>query len=203
MGYYIRVLSTSDKCVPLSTLRSAIKNGNRAARIDADSDSEVWEQIVLCHSNDVEIASIERNPVGGADGTLGAEELDEFAEEIADYKPQNAAKWLLDYFKRVRCIYAFQLLSGTEQENGWEILGAVKNCVRNFAPSIFQADGEGFSNEEGYSILWQFSESVKGNWWMGVLRNGAWIHFEVDLGNKKHYESFLKGEVPHGAKLAK
>ena len=65
-----------------------------------------------------------------------------------------------------------------------------------------QADREGFSNEDGYHILWQFSESAKGDWWMGVLRDGSWTHFQMDLGNLKQRESFFQGLVPDGAKLA-
>jgi hypothetical protein len=154
----------------------------------------------LSHADGREIASIERNLV--QHGSLGSEELAEFADEIPDCKPANAAKWLLEYFPRIRCIYAFQLLSGTEHKNGWEILGAVKNRIWSFAPSILQADSEGFTNEDGYHILWQFSDSVEGDWWMGVLRDGQWKHFQMDLGNQMQREAFFRGEVPDGAKLA-
>jgi hypothetical protein len=116
--------------------------------------------------------------------------------------PADAAKWLLDYFSRVRCIYAFQVLGGTRHKNGWEILGAVKDHIWSFAPSITQADNEGFSNEAGYHILWQFSDTVQGPWWMGVLREGQWQHFRMDLGNRKHREAFLQGQIPDGVELA-
>ncbi len=69
------------------------------------------------------------------------------------------------------------------------------------APSILQADSEGFSNEGGYHILWQFNDSVEGPWWMGVLRDGKWTHFEMDLGNQKQRESFLLGLIPEGSRL--
>lgn len=68
--------------------------------------------------------------------------------------------------------------------------------IRAAAPSIIQADLEGFTNEEGYHILWQFSDPVTGPWWMGVLKNNAWVHFQMDLGNVSHREAFLRGEVP-------
>lgn len=47
------------------------------------------------------------------------------------------------YFPRVRCIYAFQVLSGSDYKNSWEILDAVKNHIWSAAPSILQADNEG------------------------------------------------------------
>jgi hypothetical protein len=39
-------------------------------------------------------------------------------------------------------------------------------------------------------------------WWMGVLRNGSWTHFEMDLANRMHRKAFLQGEVPDGVKIA-
>lgn len=199
MGYYVRVLSTSADCVSLSELQATIKKEKLRATLSADAGSDDWEQLILSHDDGREIASIERNLV--EEGSLGADELAEFADEVAECKPANAAQWLLEYFQRIRCIYAFQVLSGTDHKNGWEILDAVKNRIWTAAPSIFQADNEGFSNEEGYHILWQFSDSVDGDWWMAVLQDGRWNCFEMDLGNQEHRESFFQGQIPDGAKL--
>src|SRR5687768_6608495 len=199
MGYYVRVLSTSTDCVSLSELQATIKKEKLRATLSADAGPEDWEQLILSHADGRAIASIERNLV--EEGSLGSDELAEFAEEVAECKPVNAAQWLLEYFHRIRCIYAFQVLSGTDHLNGWEILEAVKNRIRTAAPSILQADNEGFSNEEGYHILWQFSDSVDGDWWMAALQDGRWKRFEMDLGNPKHRESFFQGQIPDGAKL--
>ncbi len=201
MGYYVRVLSTSADCVPLSALQATLANHKLRATLSADEgETDDWAQLILSHADGPEIASIERNLV--ENGSLASDELEEFAEEVAGGKPASAAKWLLDYLPRVRCIYAFQVLSGTEHKNGWEILGAVKNRIWSSAPSILQSDNEGFSNEDGYHILWQFNDAVDGNWWMGVLRDGLWQHFQMDLGNRKQRESFFKGQIPDGIKLA-
>src|SRR5262245_46181121 len=135
MGYYVRVLSTSTDCVPLSALRSTLEENELQAAISSeDPAAEDWSQLILRHADRREIACIEGNLV--EDGSLGSDELVEFSDEIADCKPANAAKWLIDYFPRVRCIYAFQVLSGAEHRNGWEILNAVKNRIWSFAPSI-------------------------------------------------------------------
>jgi hypothetical protein len=109
---------------------------------------------------------------------------------------------LIDYFPKIQCIYAFQLLGGTDHKNGWEILGAIKTLIWSGAPSILQADAEGFSNEDGYHVLWQFSDSVEGDWWMGVLQEGQWKHFQMDLGNRKQRDAFFQGQIPDAAKLA-
>ena len=201
MSYYVRVLSTSSQCVPLSALQSALEKEKLDASISADDTApDDWSQLVLSHGDGTEIAVIERNLVH--EGSLGAEELAEFAEEVAECEPASAATWLTDYFSRVRCIYAFQVLHGTEHQSGWEILDTIKGCLWMSAPGILQADFEGFTNEDGYHILWQFDESVEGDYAMGVLQDGQWAQFEMDLGNRKHRQAFLQGQIPEGVTLA-
>lgn len=201
MPYRVRVLTTSADRIPLGELQSAIDAEKLSATIEVEAGTpDQWEQLVLKHVDSTEIAVIERNVV--EDGSLGAEELEEFSDEIADCKPESAVRWLLNYFPHVRCIYAFHLLSGKDHKNGWDILAAVQNRIHSFAPSILQADLEGFTNEDGYEILWQFNDSAKGTWWMGVLRDGVWVHFRMDLGNLKHREAFFRGGVPEGVELA-
>ena len=58
--------------------------------------------------------------------------------------------------------------------------------------AILQADNEGFTNEEGFHIVWQFSDSVSGAWNMAVLQDGTWHHFKMDLGDPDHREAFLQ-----------
>ena len=98
-------------------------------------------------------------------------------------------------------IYAFQLLSGTDIRDGWDALHALKSYIWKQVGGILQADLEGFSNEQGQHILWQFSEKVDGEWDMAVLdRDGKWVSFTMDLGNLEHRRAFLDGKVPSGAK---
>jgi hypothetical protein len=86
--------------------------------------------------------------------------------------------------------------------NGWEVLGAVKNTIWAAAGGVIQADGEGFSNEDGYHILWQFPDDVTGDWWMAVLKDGEWEAFQMDLGNPAHRAAFKAGRIPNGVRLA-
>jgi len=143
---------------------------------------------------------IERNPV--LPGELGEEELNEFIQEAGNGKPESAARWLVQFLPKVRVIYAFQLLSGTEEDKGWDGVDALRNHLWNELGGILQADLEGFSNEQGFQILCQFNRDHSGPWKMAVLNaDGEWVAFEIDLGNAKHKESFLRGQVPEGAKL--
>jgi hypothetical protein len=182
-------------------MRTALATENLAGTLTAETGAEdVWTQVILAHKDGPEIADIERNAASSSE--LVTEEIDEFLEDIADCKPASAAAWLAEYLPTVKTIYAFQLLSGTDVKNGWDILGKVKDSIFTQVGGILQADGEGFSDEEGYHILWQFSDSVKGPWGMGVLKDGEWIHFQMDLGNKKHRAAFFRGEVPEGVEMA-
>ncbi len=200
MSYYIRVLSPTERVPDLQILQSALKESGVTATLAVEDEGEDgWSQLVLAHADGAEIAIIERNAASSDE--LFAEEMEEFAEEIDDCLPVSARLWLLDYFPRVRTIYAFQLLDGTDHNNGWDALGAVQSALHDAVGGIHQADGEGFSNEDRYHILWQFAEGVDGPWSMSVLSDGEWKCFEMDLGNSDHRAAFLRGEVPAGVTI--
>jgi hypothetical protein len=196
MGYYIRILGKELASPPLEGLRRVAS----PAVIEADEGvGDNWEALILKHESGIPIASIEKNPV--VEGELGFDELQEFANEVSSYKPHSSAAWLKEYFPDVKVIYAFQLLSGTEADDGFALMHKVHEVVWKHTGGILQADQEGFSNEDGHTILWQFSDNVQGIWNAGVLASdGHWLNFEMDLGNPAHREASWRGEVPIGAK---
>jgi hypothetical protein len=201
MGYYTRVLSKRSDVPTHEELERIL----HAARPDVTISMEEgiganWTNLVLSHREGPEIAAIERNPV--ADGSLGSEEIAEFIEDVGDCRPASAAQWLASYLAEVKMIYAFQHLAGTEHRRGDEALRRVREAIWARGQAILQADGEGFSNEDGYHILWQFSDRVSGSWWMAVLQGEQWVQFEMELGNREHREDFLAGRVPRGVKTA-
>jgi hypothetical protein len=104
--------------------------------------------------------------------------------------------WLTAFLRSVKTIYCFQHLSGTEIDDGSAALGAVSEAVWARGDAIFQADGEGFSNEDGCHVLWQFRDSVSGPWQMAVLHGGNWVPFEMDLGDVRQRAAFLEGRTP-------
>ena len=197
MAYYIRILGKNPTPPALKDLQRAAEPG--VIESDQGVESE-WNELTLKHKAGEEIALIERNVV--AQGELGAEELEEFINEVADYKPASAATWLSEYLPNVKVIYAFQVLSGTETDDGWALLHQVYAAVWNAAGGILQADGEGFSNEAGNTILWQFSDGVTGDWNVGIITSaGQWLNFKMDIGSQAHREAFWRGELPVGAEL--
>jgi hypothetical protein len=166
--------------------------------VDSGSESD-WTTLIVKDQNDRDIILLEKNPV--IDGELGDEEIKEFKDDIVDCKPASASKWLAKYFDTVKVIYAFQILNSVDNDENWTIVGELKSFIWSVTKGILQADQEGFSNEEGYHILWQFSDDVTGQWSMAV-RNvfGQWTRFEMDLGDMQQREEFWNNKVPKRAR---
>src|SRR5206468_2973360 len=106
-----------------------------------------------------------------------------------------------EFLAEVKTVYAFQHLQGSQTEEGGNALHALRAHLWERGDAILQADLEGFSNEEGYHIVWQFADSVSGPWKMAVLVEGSWQQFTMDLGDPDHREAFFNGEVPPDVSL--
>ena len=195
MGYYTRVLSKDEEFPSLGELAQQLGENHPTYKLTVeDGVEEEWESLLLSGSDGSEVALIERNPV--FDGSVGQDEIADFLEDIEDAKPESGAEWLRDYLAEVKTIYSFQHLQAADTEEGGNALHALRSAIWERGDAIIQADLEGFTNEEGYHILWQFSDSVSGPWNMGVLQDGIWYHFRMDLGDPGHRDAFLNGEMP-------
>jgi hypothetical protein len=195
MPYYTRVLSKQEEFPALDELAQFIRADHREYKLTIEEGTEEeWESLLLSGNDGVEVAVIERNPVD--DGSIGQDEIAEFIEETRDCKPESGVQWLADYLAEVKTIYAFQHLQGSETVDGSNALNALRSSIWERGDAIIQADGEGFTNEDGYNIVWQFSDSVSGPWNMGVYKDGLWHHFKMDLGDPDHRAAFFEGEVP-------
>lgn len=201
MSYYIRVLGKQDPNIHLNQMLKDLESAGMQADLQIPDDEHVdnWTVLDVKNKSGESLVQIERNPI--AEGELGMDEIEEFKEEIQDYKPDSAVKWLTKYFDRIKVIYAFQLLHASSEEDNFKIIASIKKTIWNQTGGILQADNEGFSNEDGYHILWQFSENVTGEWNCAV-RNflGGWNRFQMDLGDTIQRQEFQNGKVPKGAK---
>lgn len=201
MAYYTRVLSKQTEFPSLDELASSLAAEHPGCKLTVEEGSEDdWESLLLSGEDDVEIAVIERNPV--TEGSAGEDDIADFMEDLEDGKPESAARWLEEYLAEVKTVYAFQHLQGSELMEGGNALNALRAALWERGEAIIQADGEGFTNESGYHILWQFSDSVSGPWNMAVLQDGTWLNFRMDLGDPDHRAAFLNGEVPDDAASA-
>ena len=195
MEYCTRVLTKNDEFPPFDELADLISGEHPEYRLSIEEGTEEeWETLLLASSDGVEVALIERNPV--YDGSAGQDEIADFLEDTQDCKPESGVQWLAEYLAEVKTIYRFQHLQGADLVDGGNALHALRSALWERGEAIIQADGEGFTNEEGFHIVWQFSDSVSGPWDMAILQDGAWHHFKMDLGDPDHREAFQQGEVP-------
>ena len=195
MAYYTRVLSKDEEFPSFEELEQLIQEGHPEHKLTIEEGSEEeWETLLLSSADDVEVALIGRNSVSA--GSIGQDEVAEFIEELQGCKPETGVQWLAEYLAEVKTVYAFQHLQGAETEEGGNALHALRSALWERGEAIIQADNEGFTNEDGYHIVWQFSDSVSGPWNMGVLQDGVWYHFTMDLGDSDHRLAFFNGEVP-------
>lgn len=195
MGYYTRVLSRQEDFPSFDELAQIIRTEHPHCRLTIEEGTEdEWETLLLSGDDEVEISVIERNPV--ADGSLGQDEIADFLEDTQECKPESGVSWLHEYLSSVKTIYSFQHLLGADSEEGLSAVHALRSALWERGEAIIQADLEGFTNEEGYHIVWQFSDSVSGPWNMAVLQEGSWQTFSMDLGDPEHREAFKAGEVP-------
>ncbi len=198
MSYYTRVLSKDAEFPPFDELAEFISSSHPDYKLTVEEGTEEeWESLLLSGNDEVEVAILERNPV--ASGSIGQDEIAEFIEETQDCKPETGVQWLHEFLAEVKTVYAFQHLQGSETVDGGNALHALRSHLWERGDSILQADNEGFTNEEGFHIVWQFSDSVSGPWNMGILHDGTWYHFKMDLGDPDHREAFLNGEMPSDA----
>jgi hypothetical protein len=201
MGYYIRVFGKQDPDIHLDNLLKGLEAEGLSAQLCIAKGDEpgCWTTLQVRNSYGDIISQIERNPV--VDGQLGKDELDEFRDELDDGKPDSAAKWLRNYFLDVKVIYAFQLLNLAFEDANFPIISCLEATIWNATSGILQADHEGFSNEDGYHILWQFSNDVTGEWACATMgTDGNWNRFLMDLGDQTQRQEFIDGNVPAMAK---
>jgi hypothetical protein len=196
MANHIRVLAESDQKPLLIELRKVLGDSFDVAVEEGDEQN--WSQLVLKHKDGQEIALVERDPV--APDKLGQQELDELVVEMKDARPLRNGEWLKHYFSHVKVVYAMQPMSGTHVNNGMSaVLRAQAYFWKKFG-GILQADNEGFSNREGYHVLWQFHGPQQGELEAAVLDDaGKWSGFVMDAGDPDQVAAFQRGEVPAGA----
>jgi hypothetical protein len=195
MSYSTRVLSKNEDFPTFEELAQGIAGDHPDFVLTVEEgDEEEWQSLLLASVDGVEVAVLERCPV--TDGSLGQDEIADFLEDLADAKPENNVAWLEDYLDEVRTVYVFEHLQGAETMDGLSALHGLRATLMDRGEAILQADGEGFTNEAGFHVVWQFSDAVAGPWNMGVLQDGVWHQFAMDLGDPDHRAAFLAGEVP-------
>jgi hypothetical protein len=199
MAYYVRVLGLQDSDIHLDELSAEIKIAglNAAFQLGESCEPRKWSMLEVRTGHGAKIAQIERNRV--VPGKLAQQELDEFREIIRAHHPLSAVQWLDKYFGRITVVYAFRVLDAALLEDNIEIVSTLKTAIWARTGGLLQNDLEGFSNDNGDHILWQFPDDVTGDKYCAVLENGVWVRFRMDLGDSFQRMAFWAGEVPQMA----
>jgi hypothetical protein len=200
MAYYIRVLGLEDVDIHLDELTAALRAaGLKAAfQLGESCAPHKWSMIAVQAENGPMLSQIERNHV--VPGKLAHAELQEFREIIRAHQPLSAVNWLDKYFDRITVVYAFRILDAALLEDNFEIVSTLKTAIWARTGGLLQNDEEGFSNDNGDHILWQFPDEVSGDKYCAVLDGqGNWQRFRMDLSDHFQRMAFWAGEVPQMA----
>jgi hypothetical protein len=197
MGFFIRVLGIYEDVISVEELEAELAKEGLKASISADHRDDPWSVFDVELEDGARLAQIEKNFV--FPGCLAQLELDEFRVLIREHQPLSAVQWLDSYFNRIKVVYAFRILDAALIDDNFEVVSALKRAIWGRCGGLLQHDLEGFSNDEGYHILWQFPEDVTGDKYCAVLDGGAWVKFRMDLGDSFQRMAFWAGEVPQMA----
>lgn len=195
MTYDIRLFAPAARAVSVLQLQSAFD----AYRFEViDGEDAVWTELLVTTPAGNEICTINR-----ASGRLLAHEVDAVRQELAENRPSSAAHWIERYLSSARVLYGCRYLSfGYSKAYAAapnSVMWAIQTCL---GAGILHVEGQGFSNEDGYQITWEFSERVTGERQVAVLdRQGHWQTFEMDMADKRQRAAFRAGERPRGADL--
>lgn len=197
MAFYIRILGFQNPDIHLDAIKNSLSENNFSVKyqiFDGGVENK-WHDVQISDSNGDPLVALERSPV--IKGELGKEELEEFKRDIQNFKPRSAVKWLNKNLEKVKVIYAIELYEKVFEDQNYNIIGLLKNIIQSFTGGFFQADDEGFYNENDDLILWQFPEDVSGKWDMAVLdARGMWTSFQIELSNKQQVDAFQNGLTP-------
>ena len=196
MAYYMRLFTKSAEWMSIHDLAAAVRDAGHEALYGIAAGSEAqWLQVHVRNNSGQDICVIERTERG--DG-LFDEELAEFYELLRGLEPRSGAVWVSKYLKDVAVTYAVRVFQAAFDPNATgphpgDLLWSLKHQVGE----LIQADGEGFTNEDGYTVVWQFAGNVTGDWAVAVLDEaGNWHSARIDLGDKQHRLAFKAGRLP-------
>jgi hypothetical protein len=198
MGDYLRLLTVSDRVIPLADLQRAASAGAVWSE-DHPGTSGNYLAIGAVVNDPTRLwATVERNPVGP--NTLGAEEVAEFIDGLEVGGPLSATRWLSDYLESVRAIYAIRIYPEAmgEDPDALQAVYAVRNALRSAIGGIGQWDDLGFTNDTDHLIWCNPATRPSGRTPAAVLdvSTGEWIEFDLDLDDAEALARFLRGEAP-------
>ncbi len=190
------------KNTPVST--DAVAQWLVDALVDAEIESDeeegtgVWSQIALYLDNGEPVAEVDRFVRGDEDfHEYLADVVRMLLDDAEPVMPHSAVRWLCQYMHQVQVIYSFKPHQALYDEKGWAIFNQVWTNLKKLEPGIVHTQAEGFTNESGDQITWEFPKGSVGDWKMAVLNDeNDWVKFTMDLANLEQRQSFQAGRLP-------
>ena len=174
-------------------------DGQRAKLMEGSAVN--WRRIGVTHADGSWAFDIDRSPVAGTK-SAGAREIELFRHGLEGVEPAANVQWVVQYLSGVRTIYTFRCANGLSETPAFGLVNDLIESFQQDGPGgVLYAELEGWSNEDGQHITWEFSERVTGVWWMALRGDGGWNVFQMELGNRNSQRAFRAGEVPAGLEI--
>ena len=197
MDDYLRIMTVTDREIPLIDLQKAARHG-AIWSIDLPFNDGNYLVVGPVVNQTEEIwATIERNLVGP--GTLGAEEVAEFMDTLDQGGPPSAGRWLTDYLESVRAIYAIRIYPDAMKDDpkAFETVYELRTALHRIIGGIGRWGDLGYTNDQDRLIWCRLDRNVSGMTAASMLDefSGRWIEIEVNLDDPTEFQAFQNGEI--------
>lgn len=195
MSYELLLFLKTAPALPVSQLHATLPD---CRFVVLDGDEHHWSQLLVLSKQSHEICVIDR--IVRRDKSRQIARLE---HELDDCRPRSAARWANSYMHATEHLYGCRHLSFGHTKAFEAVPSSVMWALQTMAGNgIIHADGQGFSNEDGFQITWEWAGGVKGVRQMAVLGPGDhWLSFELDLMDDAQLSAFRAGERPRGVEL--
>lgn len=200
MPFFIRLFSKENRILSREILFNAIADNDSFKDVSIEKEETNTHNQFLVKKNGLELAVIiEMWPTRKK---ADAFKLAKITNSISHKKPLTSGKWIKKYLKKTELIYEFIPLLNLDSLEGWELFSLLYQEAWVNLRGIFQIKDEGFTNESGDIILWDFPITSTGQRIVAVKSfTGRWKTFAMNLESTKERQDFFKGKVPKNAKL--
>lgn len=197
MDDYLRIMTVTDREIPLIDLQKAAKHGAIWSMDLPASDGNYLLVGPVANQASEIWATIERNLVGP--GTLGAEEVAEFMDTLDQGGPPAAGRWLTDYLESVRAIYAIRIYPDAMKDDpqAFETIYEVRTALHKIIGGIGRWGDLGYTNDQDRLIWCRRDRNVTGMTVASMLDEfaGRWIEIQVNLDDPTEFSAFQNGEI--------
>ncbi|MDY0132009.1 MAG: hypothetical protein RBR53_05000 [Desulforegulaceae bacterium] len=200
MSYLTRLFCPGKKRISAQALKKGIANEPLGKLLNfEDEKTNTNNQIIIRKKNLELLIIIELLPQENQEDKLKLKNIIEYSKTKL---PGKNMKWVKKYISKSKYIYEFIPLFDFRTEKDFEILTLIQREAWVYSRGIFQFFGEGFTNESGDLVLWDYPFSITGKRFAAIKDfTKRWKTFEMTLESLSQRKYFFKGKVPKHSKL--